>query len=112
MSDLRDAISDLRMQIDKLGPPPLPITQIVDSTNVLRINEYLSARDSILSKMAQYYDEYIQELEALTSSMLGVQSDLLDVLKKQSSMIKETADSKSTAQQASKRRSKNTQVFN
>ena len=108
MSDLRDIISDLRMQLDKLGPPPSPVTQIVDSTNMLRMNEYLSARDSILSKMTRHYDVYIQELEALTNSMLGVQSDLLDVLKTQSTMIKESTDSKRTTRQVSKRKSQTT----
>lgn len=94
VEELRQIISDLHVQLDELGNPPSPIAEVVDSTNTLRTNEYLCARDTILSKMISYYDAYIKELESLTNNVLSVQSELLDVLKKQSRMIKEKSDSK------------------
>lgn len=89
MDELRNTISELHKQLSELGTPPPSIAQVVDSTNILRTNEYLRARDALLSKLISSYGAYAKKLESLTSNVLDVQSGLLEVLKQQSSMIKE-----------------------
>ena len=87
--DLRLAINDLRARLDKMGPPPSPLAEVVDSTNTLRTNEYLSARDVICAEMLSHYGRYSRMLESVVRDALDVQSGLLEVLRAQSELLED-----------------------
>lgn len=87
--DLRLAINDLQARLDKMGPPPSPLAEVVDSTNTLRTNEYLSARDVIYAELLSHYTRYARMLESVVGDALDVQSGLLEVLRAQSELLED-----------------------
>lgn len=87
--DLRLAINDLQARLDKMGPPPSPLAEVVDSTNTLRSNEYLSARGAIYAEMLSHYGRYARMLESVVRDALDVQSGLLEVLRAQSELLED-----------------------
>lgn len=87
--DLRLAINDLQERLDRMGPPPSPLAEVVDSTNTLRTNEYLSARGAIYAEMLLHYGRYARMLESVVRDALDVQSGLLDVLRAQSELLED-----------------------
>ena len=89
VEDLRLAINDLQARLDKMGPPPSPLAEVVDSTNTLRTNEYLSAKDAICAEMLSHYGRYARMLESVVRDALDVQSGFLEVLRAQSELLED-----------------------
>ncbi len=87
--DIRLAIDDLQARLDKMGPPPSPLAEVVDSTNTLRTNEYLSARGVIYAELLSHYARYARMLESVVGDALDVQSGLLEVLRAQSELLED-----------------------
>lgn len=87
--DLRLAINDLQARLDKMGPPPSPLAEVVDSTNTLRTNEYLSAKDEICAELLSHYARYARMLESVVGDALDVQSGFLEVLRAQSELLED-----------------------
>ncbi|MCE2498004.1 MAG: hypothetical protein J4F28_03255 [Nitrosopumilaceae archaeon] len=89
VEDLRLAINDLQARLDKMGPPPSPLAEIVDSTNTLRTNEYLSAKDAVCAELLSHYGRYARMLESVVRDALDVQSGFLEVLRAQSELLED-----------------------
>lgn len=87
--DLRLAINDLQARLDKMGPPPSPLAEVVDSTNTMRANEYLSAKDAICAELLSHYGRYARMLESVVRDALDVQSGFLEVLRAQSELLED-----------------------
>ncbi len=105
--DIRLAIDDLQARLDKMGPPPSPLAEVVDSTNTLRTNEYLSARDVICAELLSHYARYARMLESVVRDALDVQSGLLEVLRAQSELLEDgKPPARTRAAKAAKGRSK------
>lgn len=86
-SELYDEITTLHEKLDGLGKPPVLMPEIVDSTNALRTNEYLKAKNDILAQLVSLYAAYSDHLTSLTGRVMEVQSGLVQVLRMQSEMI-------------------------
>jgi len=83
---LRKKIQDVQFELDQLrGPSNIP--ELIDSANLLRLNEYLSKTNSKKTELICAYEQYSMALEELLETVFDIQNDLKDILKEQSSMI-------------------------
>ena len=87
IEEIRQNIYDLHMKIEKLGDPPAPIVGLVDSTNILRTNEYLGRADNLKTDLILSYENYSELLESLAKSVIDIQAGLLEILREQSAMM-------------------------
>lgn len=67
-----------------------PLPEVINMTNMLRANEYLTKTDKIKSEILMLQDEYSRRLEQLVSSLLSIQSDLQDIVKTEASLLSST----------------------
>lgn len=103
IEEIRQSIQDLHSELEKLGDPPVPITGLVNSTNILRTNEYLERVDYVKTDLISSYKDYAKLLESLAKSVLDIQAGLLDVLREQSAMMeKKKTTAKSSRQTLTK----------
>ncbi|MGY5152115.1 MAG: hypothetical protein ACW9XA_07595 [Candidatus Nitrosopumilus sp. bin_6a] len=101
--ELRKKIQEIQTSLDELGEPTTDIPQMIQTTNLLRSNEYLSKANEKKSELLIAYKQYSSALEELLSSVFDIQKDLKDILKEQSSLI---VDSKKTTKSKTKSKKK------
>ena len=100
MYDLRKKIQQLKTELYELGDPVHEMPELINSTNLLRSNEYLSKANAKKTELLSVYEQYAIALETLLSSVFEIQNELKEILKEQSSLIlsqksKQTKKSKS-----------------
>lgn len=82
----KSRIQQLERDLESLESPE-KMPEMIDSTNILRINEHLTATDQKKSEIIAAYKEYTAEIEKVFVFLLGIQNELKEILKYQSSMI-------------------------
>jgi len=85
--DMRKKIQDIRSELKRLGDPLPSLPELIDSANLLRLNEYLSKTNHKQTELLSAYEQYSIALEDLLETVFGIQNELKDILKEQSSMI-------------------------
>lgn len=82
---LGNNLNELKLRIQKsqedlthLGAPEPTLPEMINATNILRVNEYLTKSDKNKTNLISAYEEYTKQLEA---SLLSIQSDLRDIIK-------------------------------
>lgn len=93
LSELKIRIQKAHADLDSLGEPSQPLTEMIGSTNTLRLNEYLSKTDAKKTELISDYVLYTKQLEQIIASLFSIQSELKSILKEEASMI-ESVDSK------------------
>lgn len=88
--DLRKKIQEIQMTLDQLGEPATNLSEMIESSNLIRSNEYLSKANEKKSELLVVYRQYSTALEELLSSVFDIQKDLKDILKEQSSLISDS----------------------
>jgi len=73
--------------LKQLGDPPSKIPELIDSANLLRLNEYLTKTNDKKTELLSSYEQYSVILEELLKTIFDIQNELKDILKEQSSMI-------------------------
>lgn len=96
---LRKKIYDIQFELVQLDNPSSKIPELIDSANLLRLNEYLSKANDKKTDLLSAYEQYSVALEELLSTVFDIQNELKDILKEQSLMI----SSKSQKSQKSKK---------
>ena len=86
MNQMKQQIKQIQAELEDLGEPE-SIPEMIESTNLLRSNEYLSKTNKKKSELLIAYDEYSKQLENLLSSVFEIQNDLKDIVKEQSNLI-------------------------
>jgi hypothetical protein len=102
--DLRKKIQEIQIALDQLGEPAIDLPEMIESSNLLRSNEYLSKANEKKSELLVAYQQYSTALEELLSSVFDIQKDLKDILKEQSLLISDS--SKKTAKSKTKPKKK------
>ena len=92
--DLRKQIQEIQSDLNQLGNTPDDVPELVDSANLIRINEYLSKTNEQKSKLISAYGRYSGALEELLSSVFEIQQDLKEILKEQSSLLSKPSKKK------------------
>ncbi len=85
--DLRKKIQAIQLELEQLSNPAKNIPEMVESTNLLRSNEYLLKSNEKKTELLDAYDEYSKALEELLSTVFEIQQDLKEILKDQSALI-------------------------
>ena len=104
--DLRKKIREIQVDLDQLGPSPSDISEITDSTNLLRSNEYLLKVNDKKTELLSAFEKYSESLEVLLSLVFDIQMDLKEILKEQSSMISNQPKTKPKTKSKTKPRKK------
>ena len=86
--ELRKQIQKITSELKSLGDSP-EIPELIQSTNLLRSNEYLVEVNSKRSELISTYKLYSKELEKMLATVFDIQRDLKEILKSQSSLISE-----------------------
>jgi len=85
--DIRKKIQSIKSELSTLDCPPSKIPELIDSANLLRLNEYLSKTNDKKTDLLCAYEQYSAALEGLLETVFDIQKELKDILKEQSSMI-------------------------
>lgn len=99
---LRQKIQDIQAELNQLGNPVSEIPEMIESTNLLRLNEYLVKSNEKKTELLSVYEQYSEALETLLSSVFEIQNELKEILKEQSSMLSKTPKTKKSAKTKSK----------
>lgn len=96
LNELKIRIQKLQQEIVELGEPNIPIENMIDSTNLIRQNEYLEKLHIKQVDLIAAYAEYAKHLEHIVSSLFSIQAELKNLVKEEISIIKsETKPKKS-----------------
>ena len=104
--EIRKKIQDLQLELEALGDPISEIPELINSSNLLRSNEYLIKVSKKQSELLSVYAQYSKSLEDMISEIFEIQNDLKNVLKEQSELISDTkpSDVMGTKRKTSKRK--------
>ena len=79
VSGLQKKIIDLKNELVSLEKLEQPLPEFINTTNILRSNEYLKKVNEKKSQLLDSYKKYVVELEKLILSMSKIQRNLLDL---------------------------------
>jgi hypothetical protein len=84
---LRKKIQSIKFELDQLDNTSTKIPELIESANLLRLNEYLSKTNDKKTELLYAYEQYSAALGELLETVFGIQNELKDILKEQSLMI-------------------------
>jgi hypothetical protein len=87
LNELKMRIRQIQDEISQLGSPEPVMPEMINTTNALRLNEYLRKSDEKKTALNAAYDDYARQLEQIVSSLLSIQVDLKDIIKTEASII-------------------------
>ena len=96
MAQMKQQITQIKSELKELGEPE-DIPEMIQSTNLIRINEHLSKSNKKKSELLLAYDEYAQQLEKLVTSVFEIQDQLKEIVKDQSALISSSSSKKSNS---------------
>ena len=103
LDEFRVRIQKINKELEELGKSE-SIPELINSTNILRTNEFLTKSDSKKSELLKTYAEYLDQLENLLSAMFEIQTELKDIIKIQSSLIPGTKKNLSKTKKRSRKK--------
>ena len=96
MAQMKQQISQIKSELKELGEPE-DIPEMIQSTNLIRVNEHLNKSNKKKSELLLAYDEYVQQLEKLVTSVFEIQDQLKEIVKEQSALISSSSHKKSNS---------------
>ena len=87
LNELKLRIDKIYAEIDYLGGPVSIMEEMIDTTNLLRQNEYLQQSIDKKTQLIAAYDVYAKELEMMVSSLFSIQSELKDLIKTEAKLM-------------------------
>ena len=94
LNDLKMRIQQIQDEISQLGSPEPIMPEMINTTNALRLNEYLMKSDEKKTALNAVYDDYTRQLEQIVSTLLSIQVDLKNIIKTEASIIDEQESQK------------------
>lgn len=104
LSELKMRIQQVQEEISQLGSPEPVMPEMINTTNALRLNEYLRKSDEKKTALNSAYDEYTRQLEQIVSLLLSIQVDLKDIIKAEASIIDKHESGQSGKKTAGKKK--------
>ncbi|MEM4378135.1 MAG: hypothetical protein QXX85_04020 [Candidatus Nitrosotenuis sp.] len=87
LAELKLRVQKAQEDLAQLGSPSPPLPEMIDTTNIIRINEYLAKSNEGKSRLISAYEDYAKKLEEIVASLLSIQADLKDIVKAEASLI-------------------------
>jgi len=69
INELQNKIIQIKTELSEIKKDEKPLPEFIDTTNMLRSNEYLKKANETKSKLLIAYEEYTDELENLVRSI-------------------------------------------
>lgn len=76
VKDLQNNILQIKIELDNINKNQKPLPELINTTNMLRTNEYLQKAIGAQSKLLAAYDDYSNELERLISSISKIKGNI------------------------------------
>lgn len=76
LNDLKRLIQKTQEALAQIGAPEPPHPEVINTTNLLRANEYLTKTDEKKTELLSAYEGYTKQLEHAVASLLSIQTDL------------------------------------
>lgn len=106
LNELKLRIQQIQDELSQLGSPEPVMPEMINATNALRLNEYLTKSDEKKTALNAAYGEYARQLEQIISSLLSIQVDLKEIIKTEASMIYAQKATKPTGKKTRIKKSK------
>ena len=79
INELQNKIIQIKTELSEINKEEKPLPEFIDTTNILRSNEYLKKSNEEKSKLLIAYEEYTNELENLVSSISKIKGDITNL---------------------------------
>jgi len=79
INELQNKIIQIKKELSEINKEEKPLPEFIDSTNILRSNEYLKKSNETKSRLLISYEEYTNELENLVSSISKIKGDITNL---------------------------------
>jgi len=79
INELQNKIIQIKKELSEINKEEKPLPEFIDTTNILRSNEYLKKSNEEKSKLLISYEEYTNELENLVSSISKIKGDITNL---------------------------------
>ena len=79
INELQNKIIQIKKELSEINKEKKPLPEFIDTTNILRSNEYLKKSNEEKSKLLIAYEEYTNELENLVSSIYKIKGDITNL---------------------------------
>jgi len=79
VNELQNKIIQIKKELSEINKEEKPLPEFIDSTNILRSNEYLKKSNETKSRLLISYEEYTNELENLVSSISKIKGDITNL---------------------------------
>jgi len=79
INELQNKIIQIKTELSEIKKDEKPLPEFIDTTNMLRSNEYLKKANETKSKLLIAYEEYTDELENLVRSISKIKSNLTNL---------------------------------
>ncbi len=70
LAQIKQKIERLHQELATINQSTQPMPELINATNILRTNEYLTHVNEKKTQIVSSYEEYVKELEAFLSSVL------------------------------------------
>jgi len=106
VSLLQNKIIQIKIELSEINKGEKPLPEFIDTTNMLRSNEYLQKSNDTKSNLLTAYEEYTNELENLISSVSKIKGNIASLKSriKPRKKSKKKAKKKRTIKRKSKKR--------
>jgi len=107
--ELQNKIIQIKIELTEINKSKKPLPEFIDTTNMLRSNEYLQKANNTKSKLLTSYEEYTNELENLISSMTKIRGTITNLksrIKSRKNPIKKVKKKRTTKRKNRKRKTK------
>ena len=79
LDSLQKQITQAKKELSELNILEQPLPEFINTTNMLRTNEYLQKENEKKSQLLIAYEEYAKELESLVSNIVQIKGNLNDL---------------------------------
>ena len=85
--DVKQKIVQMEQELKGFVDSPEHIPELIDSSNLLRKNEFLVSTDQKKTELLSLYSTYTKSMDLLLTSLFEIQNELKTILQEQSSLI-------------------------
>jgi len=76
INELQNQIIQIKIELSEINKDEKPLPEFIDTTNMLRSNEYLKKSNEEKSKLLIAYEEYTDKLENLVTSISKIKGNI------------------------------------
>jgi len=88
LTELKNQINQIKKDISEINKSFSPMPEMIESTNILRENEFLKKMDGKKTELIDSYEHYSNQIEDILSSVFDIQNELKKIIEIQSQLMK------------------------